>query len=237
MNLIKLFTIGFIAISLTGCATTMRQITPHKEYNHDWPVNSVRTVDLGTAVVARGEIYTYAAMDLQNDVSFGDGFFLKKFTVPAGELIAKKEDDKWTHYFAEDFTIYDSGFTSSGPGGLKINKTDADQIRIFWQSLTVKPSPKPIYSLKRVNATNKPGIRKELIYNGRVGDNVKFIYREITNNLSNKPFSQEVEYDITESNFISFKGAQIEVQNATERTITYKVAANFPGTDQLSAER
>ena len=41
-------------------------------------------------------------------------------------------------------------------------------------------------------------------------------------------FTQEVQYDLNESNIIGFKGARLEVIEATNRNITYRLIENFP---------
>ena len=71
-------------------------------------------------------------------------------------------------------------------------------------------------------------INKELIYNGRIENQIKFIYREFSNEGFSRPaFSQEIQYDLNESNVIGFKGARIRILKATNREIEYEVLAHF----------
>lgn len=69
--------------------------------------------------------------------------------------------------------------------------------------------------------------KQELIYNGKVGSNVKFLYREITGGYMRAPFSQEIQYDLAEGNLIGFKGARIEIIESSNRYIEYKVLKTF----------
>ena len=72
-------------------------------------------------------------------------------------------------------------------------------------------------------------IDQQLMYNGRVGSSVKFTYREFTaNGYARDSFTQDVQYDLTEGNIIGFKGVRIEVIEATNRQIRYRVLAHFP---------
>ena len=41
-------------------------------------------------------------------------------------------------------------------------------------------------------------------------------------------FAQEVQYDLGEDSVIGFKGVRIEVVEATNRLLTYKVLTSFP---------
>jgi hypothetical protein len=53
-------------------------------------------------------------------------------------------------------------------------------------------------------------------------------YREFSNNSARPAFNNEVEYDLSESKRIGYKGAQIEVLEADNSSITYEVLRNFP---------
>ena len=74
----------------------------------------------------------------------------------------------------------------------------------------------------------QPNIKQQLIYNGRVGNFVKFLYREVSEGTYLRlPFTQEVQYDLKEGIIIGFRGARIEILDATNRRITYKVIKHF----------
>ncbi|QHJ87241.1 hypothetical protein EYZ66_02535 [Aequoribacter fuscus] len=77
--------------------------------------------------------------------------------------------------------------------------------------------------------TSTRNIDQQLIYNGRVGSNVKFTYREFTaTGYARDAFTQDVQYDLEEGTIIGFKGARIEVLDATNRSIRYRVIEHFP---------
>ncbi|WP_157084893.1 hypothetical protein [Hydrogenophaga palleronii] len=72
-----------------------------------------------------------------------------------------------------------------------------------------------------------PQFRQELIYNGKVGNNVKFLYRELTSGYMRAPFTQEIQYDLSEGSVIGFKGARLEIISSTNRSIEYRVLNSF----------
>ena len=75
---------------------------------------------------------------------------------------------------------------------------------------------------------SQPNVKQQLIYNGRVGDYVKFLYREVSEGAYlRQPFTQEIQYDLNEGKIIGFKGARIEILSATNRQIDYKVLQHF----------
>lgn len=69
--------------------------------------------------------------------------------------------------------------------------------------------------------------QQTLIYSGRVGTKINIGYREFSNDIARPSFNNDVEYDLTESNVIGYKGAEIEVMDATNRSITYRLIRNF----------
>jgi hypothetical protein len=68
---------------------------------------------------------------------------------------------------------------------------------------------------------------QQLIYNGRVNNSLRFVYREFNNDMARSAFTQEVQYDLKESKIIGFKNVRIEVIEATNSSITYKVLKAF----------
>lgn len=95
-------------------------------------------------------------------------------------------------------------------------------------AVSMSPKPAPIFDFIQVNALDKPGFTQELIYNGRSGDSVKFLYRELSNSYLRAPFTQEVQYDLNQSKIIGFKGVRIEIIEATNTHLKYKVITSFP---------
>jgi hypothetical protein len=69
--------------------------------------------------------------------------------------------------------------------------------------------------------------QQTLIYNGRVGTKINIAYREFSNNIARPAFNNSVEYDLNESATIGYKGAQLEVLEATNQHIRFKLIRNF----------
>jgi hypothetical protein len=68
---------------------------------------------------------------------------------------------------------------------------------------------------------------QELVYNGVVNNYLKFIYREFTDNMARPAFTQELQYDVSKSKIIGFKGVRLEVIDADNTSIEYKVLKSF----------
>ena len=66
-----------------------------------------------------------------------------------------------------------------------------------------------------------------LIYSGRIGDKLNISYREFSGGLARDAFTNSIEYDLSVSKTIGYKGAVIEIIEADNRKIVYKLIRNF----------
>ena len=66
-------------------------------------------------------------------------------------------------------------------------------------------------------------VRKELIYSGKSGATVEISYREFRGGLAAPAFYQNLKYDLSESKIVTFQNFQIEVIDAGNQSITYKI--------------
>lgn len=69
--------------------------------------------------------------------------------------------------------------------------------------------------------------QQTLVYNGGSGDHIKIAYREFKDDMARAPFSNEIEYDLSKSKIIAYKHARIEVIQADNTHIKYRVLSNF----------
>ena len=80
-------------------------------------------------------------------------------------------------------------------------------------------------------AVDEPSFRQELIYNGKTGATLRFLYREFSQDMIRPAFSQELTYDLDEGSEIGFRAVRIEVMDATNILLTYRVDKSFPDRD------
>lgn len=71
-----------------------------------------------------------------------------------------------------------------------------------------------------------PGsFRTELVYNGRAGSSIKILYREYSKDMARPAFSQELTYDLSDSDIIRFRKFRLKVISADNEQIIAKVLA------------
>jgi hypothetical protein len=83
------------------------------------------------------------------------------------------------------------------------------------------------FERKKQISSRGNSFQQTLIYSGRVGNKINISYREFSNNTARPAFNNDVEYDLSSSNTIGYKGALIEVKKADNSSITYKLIRNF----------
>jgi len=74
---------------------------------------------------------------------------------------------------------------------------------------------------------NSLTFKQELIYNGRVDNDVRIIYREFSGDMARPAFTQSLQYDLNSSKVISFKSVSIEIIEANNNFMTYRVISHF----------
>ena len=67
---------------------------------------------------------------------------------------------------------------------------------------------------------------QELIYSGRVDNSLKLNYREYIDDISRMSYHQDLQYDLDESKTIAFKDFEIEILDATNSKVSFKVVSD-----------
>lgn len=220
------------ALSLSACAST-QTVLPRTEVVDRPSINAAAEAELGDTIVEKGKVTTFDGLDLRSEVVWGDGVILKKFTIAPGKLRARQKDAKFTYFFSDRMTSYDAllGTSPYLGGGLCTKNEDSSYVRAFIAPgrCSIGAGSSADVTPTRIVDVDAPNFRQELIYNGRSGQTVKFLYREASGDYARPAFAQDVQYDLADGNMIGFKGARIEIVEATNTRLKYRVLSSFPG--------
>lgn len=85
--------------------------------------------------------------------------------------------------------------------------------------------------VRRVSLTAN-SFQRSLLYNGGHGSKINIGYREFSNNTARPAFNNDVEYDLADSKIIAYKGAQLEIIEATNQHLKYRLIKNFNDADR-----
>jgi len=224
--------ITFISlISLLGCAS-LSPISPTFK-TIDIPIPGVTNeAELGDSIVQKGTCYQWQGIYLKNEIKVsGLGLTI---TLTPQKLAATYEDNNRVYYMTDKMLWEEILWLQMTKkyvvGGLSISKNDKNDIRIWAKhepSIRTKPEITPIVEFTEIVQVEQSSFKQELIYNGRSSEAVKFLYREISGSTLKAPFSQELQYDLRDGNTIGFKGLRVEIIEANNMKLKYKLISNF----------
>lgn len=225
----KIITSLSICLFLTSCAVQIKPIEPKNRTYDDVPLNTVLNNELGDRLITTGKEYYQDALKITESPNFKINTAI--YPYKNGEILPLSgSTNEWFLYYNKK----DIG-TNSYFFGIAINKKNTSIINPFLSSIPGAMGglyTKKIEGFKTKQDTFidndcKDCFKQEFIFNGKVGSNLKFIYREYINDMARPAFNQELQYDLNESNIIGFKGLRIEVIKATNTNIQYKVLSSF----------
>ena len=78
-----------------------------------------------------------------------------------------------------------------------------------------------------VQADAPDSVKKEILYNGRSGTTLRLSYREFVRDMARPAFTQDLTYDIRDDRVVGFRGARLEVLDANNTSIRYRVLSSF----------
>jgi len=212
-----------IALSLTlifsGCAVTTKVASPENYTASTPPLNSIQEREIGVSLVSKESGFKYKSLRILKDTKIQAGYTL--VDVKAGEVfINKQSTSKYDLYSKVDNSMYGIAMPRSGGKPMPFYNSGSE--------LTLDRSSKPIeYKTELTLILPMKYLKQEFIYNGKVGNAIKFTYREFIDDVARPAFTQDLQYDLTESSVIGFRDLRIEILSATNIKIEYKVLAYF----------
>lgn len=212
--------------SLSGCASVKYNYVAEAVEISEPPIGEVVTAYVGDNLLRQGRFRLHEAVILLEEVRVGG---LGTYTLSPGEYLMLGSDEKAAYY---------NPGASSNPGNVRecalcdpfqslmdyLDEPKVCGVSVFGamacrDGINLERRKIPIYT--------EDSFQQTLIYSGMIGDKLNIGYREFSNSLARPAFNNDVEYDLGASNVIGYKGAQIEVVEATNEFIRYRVVRNF----------
>jgi hypothetical protein len=222
----KLILIGLFGLVLTACSTVKYNYVAETKQISYPDLNVVTKTFIGDDMVRQGTVASRDVIYFPQTTVVSRGV---DFTIHAGEYPKVGEDQKYLFFGLNELnsgvTVGKSTFADL-PVGIRTNKKDNDLciVTVSGGSLCNSNSS---FSYQKKNVTYQNAFQQILIYNGKVGNKINIGYKEFNNDFARPAFSNNVEYDLSESKIIRYKGAELEIIKATNQFIEYKVYSNF----------
>lgn len=192
-------------------------------------IATISLVACGSRPVLVQESYTFPAIGQlatrgvgDNLVEQGTGLLVPEFELAQDANVGNSKIPKGRYdYETENGTRI---WFESGGQHFYINKAD--------QTVCIdgKDCTKIEYTL---NKKLSPGtlsansFQQTLLYNGKIGNKITLAYREFSSGVARSAFSNSVDYDLSESSIVGYKGVRLEVVKATNTELTYRVLSGF----------
>jgi hypothetical protein len=184
-------------------------------------LNTINSSEIGITLVSKETGQNHDAIIITNEIKAKQNYVIKSIDI--GEIFINDSYTKKYHLYSK---LNEKTF------GIAIPKNGDDALfytpNISNTRITLRQQNFKI-EYKEINLPLKNNIyfKQEFIYNGRVQNALKFIYREYINDYARPAFTQELQYDLSESKIIGFRGLRIEILNASNTKIKYKLLNNF----------
>lgn len=180
-------------------------------------VGEERVVHVGEPVQQQRMISLVQGVHLANEVSAGDGWLLKKFTIKPGFLSECMTLDGRVYYCTARMAVHTGLFgTKLRTGGLAVSLRDPDDIKFHLdgQVIILRPHPKPVLKKAAGQDTSVPVAVAEYVYHGRSEDTLKFRY---VSSATQYP----LECSLVDGNVIRLGALRVRVVEATPQTLRY----------------
>ena len=109
----------------------------------------------------------------------------------------------------------------------KGNKSKICVKKVLGNDFCVKKLPEDAVVENETFIYSDNTFQQSLEYAGRNGDILKFNFSEFSDAFARQAFTREFQIDLSEGNIAAYKGAIIEIIDATNVQIKYKVIRNF----------
>lgn len=222
----KPFALAVFSCFLAGCASSPHTAyVPTKQELSFPPIGEIVQVELGEEMMVQGYQTSWNGVELKENVSVG---LTGAYTFTAGEYRNIGESEQGKFYEPTQGTKSGRVISSAlaDPFQYIMIKNDGQfcGVSVFdLYSCTRKAN----FVEKDVGNIGLESFQRTLIYSGRVGDTVRITYREFSDGMARPAFANDVEYDLQESSILGYRGAKLEVLEATNRYIQFILMENF----------
>lgn len=222
----KIIFLSLIGFVLTACNTVKyNYVVETKQISYP-DLNVVTKTFIGDDMVRQGTVASRDVIYFPQTTVVSRGV---DFTIHAGEYPKVGEDQKYLFFGLNELnsgvTVGKSTFADI-PVGIRTSKKDNDLCIVTVSGGSICKSDAS-FSYQKKNVTYQNSFQQILIYNGKVGNKINIGYKEFNNDFARPAFSNNVEYDLSESKVIRYKGVKLEIIKATNQFIEYKVYSNF----------
>jgi hypothetical protein len=224
-SMMKLIISLTCAAALAGCATPKYNYVPQSKQISEPPINSVNTAYVGDTLLKQGRFTLQDAIRVDRPVQVG------AYTLQPGHFTKHGDDAESEYYAPAAGGVAQPGsiqraFLADPPISVRVHKYGPEVCVLNIMSMRVCRNVGG-YERVQIPVTSANSFQQTLIYSGMVGNKLNIGYREFSSDMARPAFNNDVEYDLSTSKVLGYKGARIEVLDANNEQIKYRVINNF----------
>ncbi|GAA0745433.1 hypothetical protein [Gaetbulibacter jejuensis] len=220
----------FFLVVLLSCGVQKNTVAPKNSVSFFPELNQIRNSEIGVTLTSKEIGFMYDAIEITKAFEIKYDNLLEN--IEEGQIFINEYSTKNYNLYSNHYNLnYGIAIAKEGNSTLifTINNSDGIYQTSFSQSGInfIEPNDEIEFNYTKVKAKKKDYFKQEFIYNGRIANSLKFIYREYINDYARPAFSQDIQYDLSESNIIGFQGLRIKIINASNTNIEYMVLDHF----------
>lgn len=191
-------------------------------------IGTTTTVYLGDRMLLqrRGEYRDCLVTSFTETKKFSLG--MQSHTLRAGEPACKSSPDD--RNYMPNYPNWKGNTESVYP--IRVDRDNGKTVRICLINMGVKSGcfkdvPKDQVKYGPYFLFTPDSVQQTIEYAGKTDNILNFIYAEFVDGMARQAFTREFQIDLTDGNTMAYKGAILEIDEATNATITYRVIRNF----------
>jgi hypothetical protein len=217
------FSLLIIFVFLAGCVASANTIQPTPETVKSYQIGKTYEANIGSPIIEGGRVNTVPAFKPVESIQPPAAWV-------SGELPELKSNQIWTavgrmnggylldppeSYPDEGHKLSINSDGSIADGGWFADEGGNVPDRGEWPEGGVfeRAEPQPL----------EGSFEFEILYTGKDGETVTMTYREYLDGMQRADYSQDLSYNIAEQDTIRFRSIQIQVKEATNSSIRYKI--------------
>lgn len=210
-----------LSAALTGCATATYNYAPEAESFSVPEVGETASRMVGERMLIQGVATEREVIKVETPQRIG------AYRINPGTYLKVGSEPGYSHYASTGGNGYiTQGLFNTPALGMSIRVSDVGESCVVG-AMNFMACGNLNYQEVTQAVEGESNFQQTLIYSGKVGEVITLSYREFTGGMARDAFTNRVDYDLTQSDIVSYQGARLRILEADNSSITYEVLSPF----------
>ncbi len=213
-----------VLLAMSGCASIDYNYEPERTFFSEPPLEQRTKVAVGEPMIRQGKSVLHDAIYLPKDVKLN-----AYYTLRAGYYTKDGESEAGTFYSPSRYREagkIERAWLADESKAVFVPKSENSKVCVI-TIIDYKSCGTARVEYTSQATSSEQNFQQYLVYGGGYGLKVNVIYRELVAGYARPAFDHSVEYDLTKSMEIGYRGARIKVIRANNEWIEYSVISYF----------